>query len=89
MFSLVGGLSLSNVAVTLRLAGLAEIQEMSARLEPIAAAKKLLILPLHSSITLEEQSRVFEKPHVYYRKVTGCPRLLPQGGLAPPSATAR
>ena len=31
--------------------------------------RKLDVLPLHSSITLEEQGRVFDTPHVYHRKV--------------------
>ena len=53
------------------LAGLAEIQELVSMLErePGLKNNKLLVLPLHSSITLEEQGRVFDKPHILYRKV--------------------
>lgn len=31
--------------------------------------RKLTVLPLHSSITVEEQAKVFQDVHVYYRKV--------------------
>ena len=53
------------------MSGLAEIQDVHSMLEKEAGLKdrKLTILPLHSSITLEEQRKVFDVPHVLYRKI--------------------
>ncbi|XP_067938858.1 ATP-dependent RNA helicase TDRD9-like [Watersipora subatra] len=65
------GKPVSRGSVLIFLPGLAEIQDLHALLVKEAGLKdnKLTMLPLHSSITLEEQSRVFETPHVFYRKV--------------------
>ncbi|XP_060080350.1 ATP-dependent RNA helicase TDRD9-like, partial [Ylistrum balloti] len=51
------------------LPGQAEIEYMDTSLQDRCQKHKLKILPLHSSITLEEQSKVFEMPGPGERKV--------------------
>lgn len=56
-------------AILIFLPGFEEIMKMSSKLEELVVKKKLIILPLHSSITMEEQTRVFQTPPAGYRKV--------------------
>lgn len=56
-------------AILIFLPGFEEIMKMSSKLEELIVKRKLIILPLHSSITMEEQTRVFQTPPTGYRKV--------------------
>ena len=56
-------------SVLVFLPGLFQIREMEDRLEYYKVGKKLSVVPLHSSITLDEQYLVFRNPKPGYRKV--------------------
>ncbi|KAK2190456.1 hypothetical protein NP493_81g02000 [Ridgeia piscesae] len=63
------GLSLKRGSVLVFLPGLSEINELDELLRQIEHERKLVILPLHSSITLEEQCQVFRPNHRGTRKI--------------------
>ncbi|VVC33086.1 Hypothetical protein CINCED_3A021098 [Cinara cedri] len=58
-------------SVLIFLPGIFEIEEMHRLMEYAIVSEKIKwkLLPLHSSITNEEQQRVFEQPSVHYRKI--------------------
>lgn len=56
-------------AVLVFLPGLYQIQEMEAALRNSQASRYFLIIPLHSTITLDEQRNVFAPPKDGYRKI--------------------
>ncbi|KAL3874648.1 hypothetical protein ACJMK2_037630 [Sinanodonta woodiana] len=51
------------------LPGIGEITDLDEELQNLAQDHQLVIIPLHSTITLEEQSRAFNIPPEGYRKV--------------------
>ncbi|XP_050405391.2 ATP-dependent RNA helicase TDRD9 [Patella vulgata] len=56
-------------SVLVFLPGYGEITDVFDKLCPFESKHCLKIIPLHSSITSEEQNRVFEPPHKGYRKI--------------------
>ncbi|KAK7505535.1 hypothetical protein BaRGS_00003280 [Batillaria attramentaria] len=56
-------------AVLVFLPGYQEISEMFDRLRQVDTQHRLTIIPLHSSITIDEQRRAFEQPVKGFRKV--------------------
>ena len=56
-------------SVLVFLPGLFQIREMEDRLKFYETSKRLTVIPLHSSITLDEQYNVFKKPLSGHRKV--------------------
>ncbi|KAI0215243.1 ATP-dependent RNA helicase TDRD9 [Lamellibrachia satsuma] len=64
-----GGFSQKRGSVLVFLPGLGEINDLDELLRQINVERKLEILPLHSSITLEEQVRVFRQPYKGVRKI--------------------
>ena len=56
-------------SVLVFLPGLFQIREMEERLNYHRVAKQWTVIPLHSSITLEEQYLVFKNPKPGYRKI--------------------
>ncbi|XP_064649764.1 ATP-dependent RNA helicase TDRD9-like [Lineus longissimus] len=55
--------------VLIFLPGMAEIDAVRDTLKALASPKQFVLLPLHSTCTLEEQIRVFEPPAKGYRKI--------------------
>ncbi|XP_064600454.1 ATP-dependent RNA helicase TDRD9-like isoform X1 [Liolophura sinensis] len=56
-------------SVLVFLPGYEEIRNVEKKLDEIASDHKLICLPLHSSITIEEQVKVFEPAPKHHRKV--------------------
>ncbi|XP_076315104.1 ATP-dependent RNA helicase TDRD9-like [Tachypleus tridentatus] len=64
-----GGLPFRRGAVLIFLPGYFEIGEMEEKLREEMHARKWWILPLHSSVTVDEQTQVFRPPQKGYRKI--------------------
>uniref|UniRef100_A0A2S2Q8K9 Putative ATP-dependent RNA helicase spindle-E n=1 Tax=Sipha flava TaxID=143950 RepID=A0A2S2Q8K9_9HEMI len=69
--TLESGNSIIKPSVLVFLPGIFEIEEMHRLMENVMVSEnhKWTLIPLHSSITNEEQDRVFEQPPLNYRKI--------------------